>query len=114
MILLSKFALNPLQLVHLHLAFLSPPPSMNLSWLCHQCSHSNDSSKNKKRCSLCQAWRDGLAPLSAKGGTSTLRAAASNAGLVDAASDVRLVNNDVSCHDENGLPNNASPCRGGV
>ena len=36
------------------------------SWPCHQCSHSNDSSRNKKRCSSCQAWRDGLAPLSAK------------------------------------------------
>ena len=38
-----------------------------LSWPCHQCSHSNDSSRNKKRCSSCRAWRDGLAPLSAKG-----------------------------------------------
>jgi hypothetical protein len=84
-----------------------------LSWLCHQCSHSNDSIKNKKRCSLCQAWRDGLAPLSAKGGTSTSRAAASDVGLVDAASDVGLVDDDASCHDKNGLPNNASPRRGG-
>ncbi len=69
-------------------------------WLCHQCSHSNDSSKNKKRCSLCWAWRDGLAPLSAKGGTSGA-----------AASNVRLVDDNATCHDENGPPNNASPCR---
>jgi hypothetical protein len=69
------------------------------SWLCHQCGHSNDSSKNKKRCSSCRAWRDGLAPLSAKGGTSG--AAASDVGLVD----------DATCHDENGPPNNASPRR---
>jgi hypothetical protein len=75
-----------------------------LSWLCHQCSHSNDSNTNKKCCFLCQALRDGLAPLSAKGGTSTSGAAASNTGLV---------NNDASCHDKNGPPNNASPCRGG-
>ena len=70
------------------------------SWPCHRCSHSNDSSRNKKRCSSCRAWRDGLAPLSAKGGgTSTSGAAASGAGLVD---------NDASCRDENGPPNNLS------
>ena len=77
------------------------------SWPCQRCSHSNDSSRNKKCCSLCWAWRDGLAPLSAKGGgTSTSGAAASlsNAGLVG---------NDAICHDENGPPNNASPCRDG-
>ena len=53
---------------------------------------------------MCQAWRwrVGLAPLSAKGGTSTSGAA---------SSDVGLVNNDATCHDENGPPNNASPCR---
>jgi hypothetical protein len=94
----------------------SPLPSLNempllrsatllaSSWLCHQRSHSNDSTKNKKRCFSCQAWTDGLAPLSAKGGTSTSGAAASNVGLVD---------DDASCHDKNGAPNNASPCRGG-
>jgi hypothetical protein len=27
--------------------------------------------------------------------------------------DIGLVDNNASCHDENGLPNNASPCRGG-
>ncbi len=74
------------------------------SWPCHQCSHSNDLSRNKKRCSSCQAWRDGLAPLSAKGGASTSGAAASNVGLV---------NDDATCHNENGPPNNASPLRGG-
>jgi hypothetical protein len=94
----------------------SPLPSLNempllqsatllaLSWLCHQCSHSNYSNTNKKRCFLCQAWRDGLAPLSAKGGTSTSGEAASDIGLVD---------DDASCHDKNGLPSNASPRRGG-
>ena len=40
----------------------------------------------------------------AKGGTSTSRAAASNVGLID---------DDASCHDENGTPNNSSPRRGG-
>ncbi len=29
-----------------------------------------------------------------------------------AASDIGLVGNDASCHDKNGAPNNASPCRG--
>ncbi len=48
----------------------------------------NDSSANKKCCSSCWAWRDGLAPLTAKGGgTSKLGAAAS-------ASDVGLVDDD--------------------
>jgi hypothetical protein len=71
------------------------------SWPCHRCSHSNDSSRNKKHCSSCRAWRDGLAPLSAKGGgTLTLGAAASDVGLVD---------DDATCHDENGTPNNVSP-----
>jgi hypothetical protein len=82
-------------------------------WLCHGCSHSNDSIKNKKCCASCRAWRDGLAPLSAKGGTSTSRAAASNVGLVNAASDIGLIVDDASCHNENGPPNNPSPCRGG-
>jgi hypothetical protein len=53
-----------------------------------------------------------LAPLSAKGGTSTSRAAASDVGLVNAASDIGLVDDNASCHDENGPPNNASPCMG--
>ena len=75
------------------------------SWPCQRCSHSNDSSRNKKRCSLCRAWRDGLAPLSAKGGgTSTSGAAAS-------LSDAGLVGDDATSHDENGPPNNASPRR---
>jgi hypothetical protein len=76
-----------------------------LSWPCHRCSHWNDSSRNKKRCSSCRAWRDGLAPLSAKGGgTSTSGAAAS-------LSDAGLVGDDATCHDENGPPNNTSPRR---
>jgi hypothetical protein len=124
MIFLSKFASEPTTTCP------SPPcisvsPSLNemptlqsatllaLSLLCHQCSHSNDSIKYKKCCSLCRAWSDGLGPLSATGGTSTSRAAASDVGLVDAASDVELVNDDASCHNENSLLNNASPHRGG-
>jgi hypothetical protein len=124
MIFLSKFASE-------HAATCPSPsrisgsPSLNemptlqsatllaLSWLRHRCSHSNDSIKNKKRCSSCWAWRDGLAPLSAKGGTLTSRAAASNVRLINAASDIGLVNDSASCHDENGPPNNASPRRGG-
>jgi hypothetical protein len=74
------------------------------SWSCHRCSHLNDSSRNKKRCSSCQAWRDGLAPLSAKGGTLTSGAASSNVGLVG---------DDATCQDENGPLNNASPRRDG-
>jgi hypothetical protein len=31
-----------------------------------------------------------------------------------AASDVGLDDNVASCHDENGAPNNTSPCRGGI
>jgi hypothetical protein len=77
------------------------------TWPCHRCSHLNDSSRNKKRCSLfsCRARRDGPEPLSAKGGgTSTSGAAASGVGLVD---------NDATCRDENGPPNNASSRRDG-
>jgi len=75
------------------------------SWPCRQCSHSSDSSRIKKCCSSCRALRDGLAPLSAKGGgMSTSRAA---------ASDVELVDNDATCHNVNGPPNNASPHRDG-
>jgi hypothetical protein len=74
-------------------------------WPCHRCNHSNDSSRNKKRCFSCQAWRAGLAPLSAKGGgTSTPGAAVSNVGLAD---------DDATYCDKNGPPNNASPCRDG-
>jgi hypothetical protein len=74
------------------------------SWLCLQCRHSNNSNTNRKHCSSCQAWRDGLAALSAKGNTSTSGAAASDTGLVG---------DDASCHDKNGVPNIASPCRDG-
>ena len=73
------------------------------SWPCHQCSHLNDSSRIKKHCFSCQTWRDGLATLSAKGGGT------STSGV--AASDVGLVNDDATCRDENGPPNNAFPCR---
>ena len=63
-----------------------------LSWPCHQCSHLNDLSCNKRRFSLCQSWRDGLAPLSAKGGgTSTLGAAACIVGLVNDNATPQLV-----------------------
>jgi hypothetical protein len=77
----------------------------------HRCSHSNDLSRNKKKCCFsCQAWRNGLAPLSAKGGgTSAKDGGASTSG--GAASDVGLVSDDTTCHDENGPPNNASPRR---
>ena len=46
------------------------PPHLASSWLCNRCSHSNGSSRNKKCCFSCQAWRNGLAPLrlSVKGG----------------------------------------------
>ena len=55
---------------------------------------------------MCPAWRDGLAPLSAKGGgTLTLGAAASEVGLVG--------DDNATCRDENDLPNNASPRRDG-
>jgi hypothetical protein len=73
------------------------------SWLCNRCSHLNDSSRNKKRCFSCQAWRNGLAPLSAKGGGTSTSGGA--------ASDVGLISDDATCHDENGPPNNASPRR---
>jgi hypothetical protein len=73
------------------------------SWLCNRCSHLNDSSRNKKCCFSCQAWRNGLVPLSAKGGGTSTSGAA--------ASDVGLISDGATCHDENGPPNNASPCR---
>ena len=86
------------------------PPHLASSWLCNRCTHSNGSSRNKKRCFSCQAWRNGLAPLSAKGGgTSAKGGGTSTSG--GAASDVGLVSDDTTCHDENGPPNNASPRR---
>jgi hypothetical protein len=108
MVFLSKFACQTRRDLSNLLPSLNKMPLLRSdtllasSWLCLWCSHSNDSTKNKKRCSLCQAWRDGLAPLSAKGGTSGA-----------AASDVRLVDDDATCLDKNGPPNNASPRRGG-
>jgi hypothetical protein len=45
---------------------------------------------------------NGLAPLSAKGGTSAT-----------AVSDNGLVNYIASCPNKNGAQNNASPCKGG-
>ena len=36
-------------------------------WQCQQCDCINDSAKNKRCCFSCQAWRDGIAPLSAAG-----------------------------------------------
>jgi hypothetical protein len=103
MIFSSKFACrtrrdSPLPSLN-EMLLLQSATSLALLWLCHRCSHSNDSNTNKKCCFSCQAWRDGLAPLSAKGGTLTSGAAASDIGLVD---------DDASCHDENGPPNNAS------
>jgi hypothetical protein len=106
MIFLSKFTCRTRLISTLlslnKMPLLQSNTLLALSWLCLQCSHSNDSTKNKKCCSSCQAWRDGLAPLSAKGGTSEA-----------AASDVGLVNDDATCLDKNGPPNNASPRRGG-
>ena len=32
---------------------------------CHRCNHANDTVRNKKRCSSCRSWKDGIAPLSA-------------------------------------------------
>ena len=81
-----------------------------LSWLCNRCSHLNDSSRNKKRSSLCQAWRNGLAPLSAKGGGTSAKGGGTLPSGA-AVSDVGLVSDDATCHDENGPPNNASPRR---
>ena len=77
------------------------------SWPCHRCSHSNDLSRNKKRCFSCQAWRDGLAPLSAKGGGLSMLGAAAS------ASNVGIVDYGATCHDKNGPPNNSSPRRDG-
>jgi hypothetical protein len=75
------------------------------SWLCLvRCSHSNDSNRNKNAAPRVGHGGMGLhlAPLSAKGGM-----------LGVAASDIGLINDDASCHDENDAPNNASPPRGG-
>ena len=35
------------------------------AWKCHRCNHANDTVRNKKRCSSCRSWKDGIAPLSA-------------------------------------------------
>ena len=29
-------------------------------WQCQQCNHTNNSTKNKRRCFLCRVWRDGV------------------------------------------------------
>ncbi len=35
------------------------------AWKCHRCNHANDTIRNKKWCSSCWSWKDGIAPLSA-------------------------------------------------
>ena len=35
------------------------------AWKCHRCNHANDTVRNKKRCSSCRSWKDGIALLSA-------------------------------------------------
>jgi hypothetical protein len=37
------------------------------SWQCQRCDCIDNSAKNKRRCFLCRAWRDGIAPSSATG-----------------------------------------------
>ena len=37
------------------------------SWQCQRCGCINNSAKNKRRCFLCRAWRDEIAPSSAAG-----------------------------------------------
>ncbi len=56
-----------------HLIFRSMPRTLRLvsplaaSWQCQRCDRTNDSAKNKRRCSSCRAWRDGIAWSSAAG-----------------------------------------------
>jgi hypothetical protein len=69
------------------------------SWQCQHCGSNNDSAKNKRRCSLCQAWRDGRAPLSTAG-----------IAIVDAHGGG---SSPFVCSNENNAPNNSSPCKVG-
>jgi hypothetical protein len=56
-----------------HLIFRRMPSTLRsvsplaASWQCQRCDRTNNSAKNKRRCSSCRAWRDGIAPSSAAG-----------------------------------------------
>jgi hypothetical protein len=106
-------------LLYLH-AEPAPTPSHPPSIKCQHCDplpslphrgHATDAAIRMTRVGtktlLLMSGMEGWActPLSAKGG-GTLTSGA-------AASEVGLVNDDATCHDENGPPNNVSPCRGG-
>jgi hypothetical protein len=69
------------------------------SWQCQHCGSDNNSTKNKRHCSLCRAWRDGIAPLSAAG-----------IAIVDAHGGS---GSPFICSNKNNAPNNASPCKVG-
>jgi hypothetical protein len=63
------------------------------SWQCQQCNRTNNSTKNKRHCFSCQAWRDGIAPLSAAGIT-----------IIDA----HKGDGAFFCSNKNDAPNNVS------
>ena len=76
----------------------SPPRHIDTSpWQCCKCNHTN--TKNKKRCSACQAWK-GLAPLVA---LNQCRKEEYNAANI-----VNHTTSDGSSSDENTHPNFAS------
>ncbi len=68
------------------------------SWQCQRCNCINDSTKNKRRCFSCRAWRDRIAPLSA-------------AGI--AIADAHRGGSTSFCSNKNDALNNASPCKVG-
>ncbi len=82
-----------------------------LSWQGKWCSHTNNTTKNKKRCFSCQAWRNGIAPLSMQvdGDVCNKASGVGNVGG-NAAGGVRRVGL-VFCSSKNDSTNEASPCK---
>ena len=71
--LLPKFSIPPVDVRSFQRPIKAPGEKMSTTpsttgasaWKCHRCNHANDTVRNKKRCSSCRSWKDGIAPLSA-------------------------------------------------
>ena len=84
-----------------------PPSSPSIdtsSWQCHSCEHPNET--NRKRCSSCQAWKDGITPMHLAKQLRRARKKKNNAAnFVNRRPNTNI---DGSSFDENTHPNFAS------
>ena len=75
-------------------SMLRSASALTALWQCRRSNCTNDSAKNKRRCSSCRAWRDKIAPSSADGITIANAHGGGGASF---------------CSSENDAPNNVSP-----